>query len=455
MARASLSGARTSRILVTEDAHALRRRIAWITGARLVFLTVVLGALAFLSFKGELTRYPVTMRVVFGTIASGYVAAAIYAALLRAMRYLHALVYGQIVVDQLTWTLVVWITGGPTSFATSFYSLTCLVGAILLGWRGAAIGAGLGIALYWAMSGGLVIGAVAPPSDQPLFHFDLVTPDLTYAVLANTLGVGVVALLGGYLAERLRITGGALEAARQRALVAERHAVLGRVAAGLAHEIRNPLGSIRGAIEMLHESSALANDDKRLCDIIERETLRLNDLVGDMVDLAKPRAPKAEAVDIARLARDVVELATRSERSQDVHVTYTGPESPLRARCDGAQMRQVVWNLLRNALQASPPGSTVEIAVTPTGGRIELSVSDAGPGISAAERDKMFDAFYTTRSQGLGIGLAVVKRIVDDHASMGCDLAIESNPGRGARFVVSLNADVGGLKPSRPPLSAK
>ncbi len=454
MARASLAGVITSRILVTEDARALRRRIAWITSARLVFLTVVLGALAFFWFRGELTRYPITMRVVFGTIASGYIAAAVYAALLRAMRYLRALVYGQVVVDQLTWTLVVWITGGPTSFATSFYSLTCLVGAILLGWRGAAIGAGLGITLYWAMSAGLVTGAVSPPSDQPLLHFDLAVPDLTYAVLANTLGVGIVALLGGYLAERLRITGGALEAARQRALIAERQAVLGRVAAGLAHEIRNPLGSIRGAIEMLHESPALANEDKRLCDIIERETLRLNDLVGDMVDLAKPRAPNAEAVDVARLARDVVELATRSERSQDVHVIYTGPDSPVRARCDGAQMRQVVWNLLRNAIQAGPPGSTVEIGVA-SGPRVELSVSDQGPGISAAERHKMFDAFYTTRSQGLGIGLAVVKRIVDDHAAMGCELTVENTPGRGARFVVSLDADVGGLKPSRPPPQMK
>ncbi len=422
-----------------------------VTAARLVFLTFVLVTLAFFLFKGELQRYPNTMRIVFGTLASGYVAASVYAALLRRMRSLGAIVYGQIGVDQLTWTLVVWITGGPTSFATSFYSLTCLVSAILLGWRGAAASAALGLGLYWALCGGLISGWLSPPSDQPLVHLDLLAADLTYAVLANTLGIAVVAALGGYLAERLRITGSALEEARQRALVAERQAVLGRVAAGLAHEIRNPLGSIRGAIEMLHESPDLADEEKRLCVIIEREALRLNELVGDMIDLAKPRPPRAEAVDVARLAREVVELATRSERSQEVQVTYSGPAHPVRARCDGAQMRQVLWNLLRNALQASPPESTVEISVSEYDSRVELAVKDEGPGVSADDVAKMFDAFFTTRSQGLGIGLAVVKRIIDDHAAMGCELTIENRPDHGAQFVVSLDADVSGLQHTVPP----
>jgi signal transduction histidine kinase len=436
---------------VTEDVQALRQRIVLVTAARLAFLTFMLVTLAFFSFRGELQRYPDTMRIVFATLASGYVAASIYAALLRRMRALGAIVYGQIVVDQLTWTVVVWITGGPTSFATSFYSLTCLIAAILLGWRGAAVSTVLGLALYWALCGGLISGWLAPPHDQPLAHLDLAATDLSYAVLANTLGIAAVAALGGYLAERLRITGSALEEARQRALVAERQAVLGRVAAGLAHEIRNPLGSIRGAIEMLHESPDLGEEEKHLCLIVEREALRLNELVGDMIDLAKPRPPKAEAVDVARLAREVVELAARSEASNEVRVVYDGPTHAVRARCDGGQMRQVLWNLLRNALQASPPGSTVEIAVSEAMSRVELAVKDEGPGVSADDVAKMFDAFFTTRSQGLGVGLAVVKRIIDDHAAMGCELTIENRPDHGAQFVVSLNADISGLKHTVPP----
>src|SRR5262249_16837977 len=135
------------------------------------------------------------------------------------------------------------------------------------------------------------------------------------------------------------------------------------------HEIRNPLGSISGSIEMLRESPALSLEDKQLCDIVRREAARLNNLVTDMVDYGKPRVPTAEAVDVAGLARDVVALAARSERSGagDVAVAYDGPEDTLLARCDGAQMRQVLWNLVRNAVQASGAGSKVTVRVQPNG----------------------------------------------------------------------------------------
>ncbi len=106
-----------------------------------------------------------------------------------------------------------------------------------------------------------------PPPDQPAAGYELETAQLVYPLLLNALGVTVVALLAGYLAERLRLTGGALQAATRRVQVAERLAVLGRIAAGLAHEIRNPLGSITGSIEMLRESPGLSEEDKRLCDI--------------------------------------------------------------------------------------------------------------------------------------------------------------------------------------------
>ena len=113
----------------------------------------------------------------------------------------------------------------------------------------------------------------------------------------------VVALLAGTLADRLRWTGGELAAATERADQAERMAGLGRLAAGLAHEIRNPLGSIAGSIQLLRTADGLSDEDQRLCDIIQRETGRLNDLVTDMVDLSKPKKPILANVDVARVDR--------------------------------------------------------------------------------------------------------------------------------------------------------
>jgi signal transduction histidine kinase len=421
----------------------LASRLAWTTGLRLVFLTLFLGAVAFFYLGGELTRYPFSMRVVLGAIATSYALGAVYASILRRGRQLRRLALLQIVLDQLTWTAIVYVSGGPTSGATAFFGLTCLTGAILVGLPGAALAAGTGIALYASLCVGLVLGWIGTPIDQPAYSSDW--PSVAYPLMLNSLGLVVVALLGGYLAERLRITGGALEEAELRAHRAERLAELGRISAWLAHEVRNPLGSISGSIEMLRETPGLEDEDKRLCDIVQREVKRLNELVGDMLDLAKPMTPEPAVVDVAALAREVVELAGRSLGDKEILVRYEGPDRAL-AVCDGAHMRQLLWNLVRNAAQASPPKSTVDILVRPRKGagtsasEIELVVQDRGPGIPQALKPTVFDAFYTSRSQGAGIGLAVVKRIIDDHAPFGASIRIEDRAPRGTAFTVTLRS---------------
>jgi signal transduction histidine kinase len=169
------------------------------------------------------------------------------------------------------------------------------------------------------------------------------------------------------------------------------------------------------------------------------------------MDLAKPRPPRAEAVDVAALAREVVALAARAERSSDVGVEYVGPDGAAIARCDGAQMRQVLWNLVRNAVQASAPNTKVAVRVEPRGKKLFLTVDDHGPGISDEDRARIFEAFYTTRSHGAGIGLAVVKRIIDDHAAMGAKISIRAGTGGGASFQVTLSTEVAGLRTSLAP----
>jgi two-component system sensor histidine kinase HydH len=431
--------------------HSLAARLSWITGLRLAFLALLLTATATLYLRGELARYSFSLRVVFFTIAAGFALAAAYAFALRMRRQLQLLAWTQIALDQITWTAIVYVSGGATSGATSFYALTCLVGAILVGLRGAAAAACIGFAVYALLCAGLYFGWLPSPPDQAEAAYQLEPAQIVYPLLLNCLGMTVVALLGGYLAERLRLTGGALQVATQRADEAERLAVLGRIAAGLAHEIRNPLGSITGSIEMLSESEALSDEDRRLCDIIQREARRLNDLVGDMVDLSKPRPPRAEATDVAALAREVVALASNAARGSDVRVVYRGPEREALGRCDGPQIRQVLWNLVRNAMQASSAGSTVTVRVEKRERDVTLTVDDQGAGIPETVDMRIFDEFFTTRTHGAGIGLAVVRRILDDHASMGAKLSVERAAGGGASFQVSLDRDVTGLRKSSPP----
>ena len=248
----------------------------------------------------------------------------------------------------------------------------------------------------------------------------------------------VVTVLAGSLAERLRVTGGQLALAEERADNAERLAVLGRVATALAHEIRNPLGSISGSIQLLRVNRALSDEDQRLCAIIVREASRLNDLVTDMLNLARPQRPMLVCVDAAATAREVVELASQSGRAvSDVFVRYAGAErAPITA--DAAMFRQLIWNLVRNAVQASSAGSEVTVRIDlplDAGADVVLSVADHGVGLTEEAKERIFDAFFTTRAQGTGVGLAVVKRIADDH---GFSIRVESESGRGATFSVGL-----------------
>src|SRR6187431_1450445 len=418
----------------------LARRLAGLTAARLLLLSLSLALVGAFYLRGRFGLESFTLRVALETFGLSFALTGIYAALLRKGQHLERLAEAQLVLDQLTWTVVAYLTGGASSGATSFYGLSCLVGASLLGLRGAFLAA----LSYGSLVFALQRGVLSAPRDQPASIYRLSTDELTFYLLVNLLVLIVVALLAGTLADRLRWTGGELALATERADQAERMAGLGRLAAGLAHEIRNPLGSIAGSIQLLRTATGLSDEDQRLCDIIQRETGRLNDLVTDMVDLSKPKKPIFASIDAARVAREVVALTARSGRAvSDVEVIYSGRENaPIWA--DGAQLRQMIWNLVRNAVQASSPGDSVEVAVEINGKSTWLSVSDRGVGIDEAARERLFDAFFTTRSQGTGMGLAVVKRIADDHAF---SILVDSSRGRGATFRVNLGAP----RASQPP----
>src|SRR5581483_7148682 len=149
---------------------------------------LLLGGLATLYLRGDLTQYPFTLRVLFVTISVGFALAAAYSLLLRSGRRLRELAWAQIVLDQLTWTAIVYVTGGPSSGATSFYALTCLVGAILVGVRGAIAVAGLGIGIYALLCAGFHFGWVSPPPDQAAAQYNAPAAELVFPVLLNALG---------------------------------------------------------------------------------------------------------------------------------------------------------------------------------------------------------------------------------------------------------------------------
>ena len=413
----------------------LSRRLAWLTAARLLLLVVLLLLITAFYAPDPLGVGSFTAQVAAVTLAVAFALAGAYAYLLRTGRFIHRLADAQLVLDQVTWTVLVYLSGGAASGATSLYGLTCIAGATLTGLRGAGLAALAGAACFVSLALALQSGALQPPPDQPPQLYRLTDVEVAYYGVLTGLALVVVTLLSGYLAERLRLTGGQLEEARLRADRAERMAALGRLAGGLAHEIRNPLGSIAGSIRLLKTGSRLSDEDRQLCEIVEREAARLDDLVTDMVDLTRARPPELTDMDAARVARDVVALASRSGRAaSDVAVVYRGVDDAL-IRADAAQLRQLIWNLVRNGVQASSAGDTVTVTLEVHDGWAVLAVEDCGIGIDEQAREQIFDAFFTTRSQGTGVGLAVVKRIADEHRF---SVDVSSEQGEGAKFTVEL-----------------
>ncbi|MCC6213622.1 MAG: ATP-binding protein [Polyangiaceae bacterium] len=422
----------------------LARRLTWVTLGRLALLSALLGILAWLYLRVDAAP-SFTPKLSLFTLAAAYALAGGYAAVLRSGKHLVLLAHAQLVLDQIAWTVVAYLSGGAMSGATSLYGLTCLAGASLTGFRGATVAAVAAAASYSVLALGQLRGWLPIPPDQPAEAYVADPMELGFHATVNALAVVVVTQLAGYLAERLRAAGGQVARAEARATEAERLAALGSLAAGLAHEIRNPLGSITASVGLLKSAHALGDEDRQLCDIIQREAARLEDLVEDMMDLARPRKPDPRPVDVGALARDVVALASRSGRGgEDVGVTYDGVEVGL-IEADAAQLRQLVWNLVRNAVQASHAGGEVRVRLLGEGGALTLDVEDDGVGIDPADRARLFDAFFTTRSKGTGVGLAVVKRIADDH---GFRIEVDSERGHGARFRVRLGPE---LRPAADP----
>lgn len=421
--------ARLGKLFERSDA-VFSRKLRLFASARAAVFTGTGALVVFVLLRAQpQPRFGYSIKFVLSVVVLAWVSAILQWWVSRLGRHMQSVAMTLLLVDQALFSSIVYLTGGVSSGATSLLGVTCVVGGVLLGIQGAIASVVAGIT-FFSLILLIVEGAreLLPP-DQPGNLYALGPSQAVYYYVFTVFMLLLVGLLSGYLADRLARAGGEVVAARERAKRAERMAVLGRLAAGLAHEIRNPLSAISGAVQMLRVGSE-RDEDRELCDIVIRESARLDDLVSDMLLLSKSREKKLQPVDLGRLVYDVVQLASRSGRSAaDVRVRHEA-DSGAWVMADEAQIRQLAWNLIRNAVQASASGGEVRVRVL-LGDSVRLVVEDDGVGIDPSAQGLMFDEFFTTRTHGTGLGLAVVKRIADEH---GIVLKVESERDHGAIF---------------------
>lgn len=228
-------------------------------------------------------------------------------------------------------------------------------------------------------------------------------------------------------------------------LRAERLEGVAELSAALAHEIKNPLASIRSATEQLSRVKHVTPDERTLTALVMRESDRLSRLLSEFLDFAKVRVARAEQVNVGNIVRDAAQLAdSHPDRRAGVRMVCTVPDEPIIVEGDVDLLHRAVFNLALNAVQASPPEGEVRIDLESLGGdqiplgfeagSIAVRVTDQGPGIPADIRPRLFDPFVTTKPGGSGLGLAVVHRAIEAHRG----LVYFDSVGRGTRFTVIL-----------------
>jgi two-component system, NtrC family, sensor histidine kinase PilS len=226
-----------------------------------------------------------------------------------------------------------------------------------------------------------------------------------------------------------------LEADTERRRLQERMAAVGEMAARMAHEIKNPLASISGSAQMLSSLATAEDTGRRLLRIVVDESRRLSDILDDFLEYARPEKGTQQPCDLPALLTDCVDLLRRSHELRDHH--HVRLEAPTSLVIDGEPhlLRQLFWNLSRNALQAMPEGGELEIFVERGTDSVLLRWRDTGVGMDEDIRRRAFEPFVTTRPDGTGLGLAVVYAAVQSH---GGTIAIDSAPGRGTSIAIEL-----------------
>ena len=318
----------------------------------------------------------------------------------------------------------------------NLYVLPIVIAALYRGWRGglfAAIFSGVCDTLF-------TLGTlVAQGSIQ----------DHLASQSAEAVDFILVGLVAGILADRQREQKKTLQkTTKQLGLVykelqenfermkrAERLYAIGQLSAGLAHEIRNPLASLSGAIGILRRNPSAAEKRSECLDIMDKECQRLNNLLTSFLDYAKPRPPKLLEIDIPSVLDSVIGLVSHTLDQKSIALRKeTALQLPV-LECDPELLKQVLVNLLINAIQASSDGGEILLQARIRGSDLLIQVRDQGSGVSAEDLDKIFDPFFTTKENGTGLGLSVAYQIIEQ---LGGTLTAERNSDRGMTFSVLL-----------------
>lgn len=399
---------------------------------RLVVLTSLLVAAFIIQLSSP--ESPANLAFYY-LILGAYAFSALFFALSVWGRGLAAQAYAQVVFDLLLITAFVHITGGLASSMYFLYLFPIIAASLVVSGRAGFLAASMAAILFGVLVDGVYFGFIRPYLPEHAVRTSLGSMLVTIFIAWGVFFV--IAAMMGYLSGSLRKTRVALRAAERELFVKERLAEAGRVSASLAHEIRNPLAAISGSVQVLKKEMALDAEQASLMDIVLRESERVSHSLDQFLDFALPSKQVFSVISLPDILDETLKiLRAGGELNGKVEVEEGFRAAAVPFYGNAGQFKQIFWNLIKNAVKAMPDGGRLRLGVSaPRKKEVEIVVADTGKGMTEEDKEHLFEPFYSGFENGRGLGLAVVRRIVDDYDGR---IDVRSEVSRGTEVVITL-----------------
>ena len=371
----------------------------------------------------------------FYLIVSFYLLSVIYIFLYVLGRNLVLQVSAQILFDLILITALVYISGGLQGFFYFLYVFDIIAASMILSKRAAYITAALS-----AISLGILVELMyfkIIPYYGPGEEMEISLGLMNYNIFMAWSTFFLVAFFMNYLTGRLRKTQDEMQLAQKELEIKNRLAAAGEVSAQLAHENRNPLAAISGSVQVLKDESELKKEQKELMDIIVSESQRVSHSIEQFLNLASPGPRTFSRINLADILKETLTLLQGSgQLNGNVQVKGNYESKDIQFYGNINQFKQLFWNLLRNALKAMPDGGTLSVDLEQRKkGEIQLRFADTGIGMPKEKAERIFEPFYSGFEDGQGLGMAIVRKIVDDYRGK---IRVVSEPDKGTEIIIIL-----------------
>lgn len=446
----------------------MERGLKWLIAFRIVFSIVLIFSTLLFSANESLPLdarpfvavYILALLMLFLSIA--------YGLMFKKFSDRPLFAYAQLALDSLTVSAIIFITGGFQSIFTFIYLVVIIAASMLLLRKGSLIIATLCCLQYGILIDLEYYGLIAPLVTNGQLSSQVAWNHIIYRLIIMMAACFAVAVLSGFLAIQAKMARKELKLIEDHLKRVEKMATMGELAAGMAHEIKNPLASLSGSIQMLKEDAEPGTPNHRLMQIVLRETERLTRIVTEFLLFAKPPVVHLKPISLAHEIVETIRLFRQDVICRDVSPDDGGPcseqiefemqlDESVSVNIDQDHFRQILWNLVKNGAEAihtekiddsgeeSAPHTTLKGVITiklfkSRDDRILLTVSDNGCGIDHSDLDSVFNPFFTTKPYGTGLGLSIIYRLVDSYNGL---IYVESEPGKGTTFTVTFRETVG------------